>query len=292
MENAVLFSKLNKSIIDNDKGGFACYWNRLRVLFPILLQKMKINREVRVPLFFGDKMNVITGEIVSTNIISFSYSEIALTAIMLKLIGPGQLVVDIGTHFGYEALLASRLVGENGRVVCFEPIPATFKLAAKNLQRPNVQMYNHAVGAANGTVKMQNKPIVESAFNGISTDLTEADLIDIPLVTLDSVLAGRDRPVNFIKCDVEGFEMEVLKGSTNILKEDKPILALEADMPSPTDNSTKRADEIAAFLLPYGYRGYTFDLTGSTLKIGALNSFKVYHANILFVHQSKSAMID
>src|ERR1700759_4895596 len=107
MKNEFLFNKLTERIKINDKGGFACYWKRLPVLYPIILRKMKINREVSIPLFFGDKMNVITGEVVSSILISFGYSEVALTALMLKLIGKGQSVVDVGTHFGYEAILAS-----------------------------------------------------------------------------------------------------------------------------------------------------------------------------------------
>jgi hypothetical protein len=48
----------------NNKAGFACYWRRIPVLLPIVLQAMKINKEVNIPLFFGDKMNVITGEVI------------------------------------------------------------------------------------------------------------------------------------------------------------------------------------------------------------------------------------
>jgi FkbM family methyltransferase len=175
---------------------------------------------------------------------------------MLKLIDPGWFVVDIGTHFGYEALLASKLVGEDGNVVCFEPGPATYQLALKNLKKPNIKINNKAVGDFNGTVKMQNRAITASAFNGISKNDADTHLIDVQLVSLDETFKSRNKPINFIKCDVEGFELEVLKGGVQILKEDKPILVLEADMPSTGRN--KRGDEMAEFLSKSDYVGYSF----------------------------------
>jgi FkbM family methyltransferase len=291
MNNEALFEKLTNRIRQNEKGGFACYFRRLSLLFPIILQKMKINKEVKIPLFFGDKMNVITGEVVSSVLINFSYSETALTALMLKLILQGQVVVDIGTHFGYEALLASRLVGKNGKVISFEPNPGTYQIALKNLKKLNITLNNSAVGDYNGMVKMRNKPVTESAFNYISDESTEKDLIDVPLTTLDSTFASRERQIDFIKCDVEGFELEVLKGSVKILAEDKPILVLEAEMPPTEDNDTRRSDEIAEFLSEFGYTGYSFDLIDNNLAIDKLHGFRASHANILFVHKTKSALI-
>lgn len=291
MKNTALFNKLAHTIKINKKGGLACYLRRIPVLYPILLRKMKVSREVRIPLFFGDKMSVITGEVVSSILVSFGYSEVALTALMLKLIGPGQSVVDVGTHFGYEALLASRLVGNTGKVTCFEPNPAVYNLALKNLNKQNVTVYNSAVGDHEGSVKMLNKPITESAFNSI-TDSADADTIDVPLVTLDDVLSSRNKPIDFIKCDVEGFEMEVLNGCIQILTTDKPCLVLEADIPSENEHSTQRAGVIANFLSKFGYEAYAFDMRGSELIIDKLNNLKMSHANVLFVHQSKLLIIE
>lgn len=288
MQNDILFKKFISRISINDAGGLACYWGRRNVIVPMLLQKMGVNKEVNVPLFFGSRMNVITGEVVSTNIIGFGYSEVALTALMLKVVTKGQNIVDIGTHFGYEALLASVLVGETGSVNSFEPNPHTFAIASKNLNKPNIKLHNKAVGDHNGSVKMQDKPVTESAFNYVSHDNSEDNLIEVDLVTLDSALAGRKAPVDFMKCDVEGFEMQVLKGAADIITKDKPLMVLEADMPSESD---QRANEISTFLSEFGYKGYSFDLKDDKLVIADLHSFAVSHANILFVHQSKQAVI-
>lgn len=287
-----LNEKLNKQFIHrigiNDRGGLACYWARRSVMLPILMQKMKIHRKVKIPLFFGEKMSVITGEVVSSNLLGFGYSEVALTALMLKLITAGQNVVDVGAHFGYEALLASTLVGSTGTVMTFEPSPATYAIAARNLDKPNIKLHNKAVGAYDGMIKMVSKPVAESAFNSISDDESQGNLVEVEIVKLDSVMAAREKLIDFIKCDVEGFEMEVLKGAAGILTNDKPVLALEADMPS---ENTGRAGEIDEFLKTYGYTGYSFDLMDNKLIIAGLNSFAASHANILFVHPSKQHLI-
>jgi len=291
MKNEVLFKKLIDRITQNERGGISCYLRRLTVAIPIILQKMKINRVMKITLFFGDKMNVITGEVVSSSLISFSYSEVALTALMLKLIDAGQLIIDIGAHFGYEALLASKLVGENGSVISFEPNPATYQIALKNLQKPNIKLNNSAVGDYNGIAKMYNRPVTESAFNSITSESAEKGLINVSIVTLDSQFETSDKPVNFIKCDVEGFELEVLKGCVNILERDKPILVLEAEIPSAGKGEFKRSDEIAGFLSGFGYEGYSFDLKGENLLIDKLHTIEVGHANILFVHKTKADLL-
>ncbi|HJP63718.1 MAG TPA: hypothetical protein VJ844_09765, partial [Mucilaginibacter sp.] len=73
-----------------------------------------------------------------------------------------------------------------------------------------------------------------------------------------------------------------------IITKDKPMMVLEADMPSEGD---QRAIEITEFLSAFGYKGYSFDLKDDKLLIAGLHSFEVSHANILFVHESKQAAI-
>jgi FkbM family methyltransferase len=230
-------------------------------------------------------MNVITGEVISSGLINFGYSEVALTALMLKVLHEGDFVVDVGTHFGYEALLAAELVGKNGLVVCFEPHPETFKIACKNLAESNIEVNNMAVGSADGYIKMANNDITRSAFNSIDTALGDSASIDVPIVSLDSFFKERKSKISFIKCDVEGFEMEVLKGAINVIEQDKPIMVLEAEMPLENPERT-RAKQLAAFLKVYNYKPFNFGLQGQYLEIAELDRSQSDHANVLFIHES------
>jgi FkbM family methyltransferase len=236
-------------------------------------------------------MRVITGETVSSVILAFGYTELALTALMLQFLDQGQTMVDIGTHFGYEALLGCRLVGQEGRVICFEPNPLAFALARKNLLRfSQVELHQVGVGDQLTTLRLQNRPIWESAFNSFSEQLTQDDTVAVPVTTLDVALANRARPIDFIKCDAEGFELAILKGAHQILCEDAPLIVLEADMPTSEGKSSARAHQLAAYLNDYDYQAFNFDFNGK-FRIGALDSFPTHHANIAFIPKTSLGVL-
>jgi FkbM family methyltransferase len=286
-----LVAELLKRQRQNQEGGWDVIWQRRLVWVAQVIQKLGLHREVTVPLFWGDRMRVITGETVSSVILAFGYTELALTALMLCLLDEGQTMVDVGTHFGYEALLGCRLVGSKGRIVCFEPSPATFSLAKKNLLRfPQVELYQKGVGDQPATLRLQHRPIWDSAFNSFSTEQWKGDYVHVPVTTLDLALAKRSRPIDFIKCDAEGFEMAVLKGAHRLLLDDAPIMVLEGDMPTAEGRNTDRSRELADRLSAYGYQAYNFDFTDKLL-LGPLDSFPVHHANVAFVPQSRSALL-
>jgi FkbM family methyltransferase len=243
-------------------------------------------------------MQVVTGEVVSRSILTFGYSEVAITALMLHVVKTGQTVVDIGTHFGYEALLAYKLVGMHGQVICFEPSPATFAIAQKNFTGfPQIQLHQQAVSDQTGILRLQNRPIWDSAFNKLSGEQTKesekqtnCNYVEVPVVSLDHALANYTQPVHFLKCDVEGFEMAVLRGAHKLLSNNAPILVLEADMPSAEGRASKRAFELATYLKHYGYQACSFDFDGS-FQIGILDSFPVHHANIAFIPEHRTDVL-
>src|SRR5690242_21158110 len=91
----------------NRLGGWHARASRWRVLHWLMLQRLGYHRWIKVTVFWGDPMYLFIGETISKGILSFGYAEIALTALMLKVIKPGMRVVDVGAHIGYEAMLAS-----------------------------------------------------------------------------------------------------------------------------------------------------------------------------------------
>lgn len=274
----------------NQSGRRACIWRRRTVWLSQIIQKLGLHLEVTAPLFWGERMRVVTGETISKCLLTFGYTEIAITALMLRLLGVGQTMVDVGTHFGYEALLGCHLVGTEGRIICFEPSPTAFALARKNLSRfLQVDLRQEAVADQCGKLRLQNRPIWDSALNSLSTEQNEIDSIDVSVTTLDKVLAKRVRPVDFLKCDAEGFEIAVLKGAHNLLREDAPVLVLEADMPI-DGKSSPRARHLANHLNAYNYRAFSFDFDGC-FRFGPLDSFPVYHANVAFVPDSRPDLL-
>jgi FkbM family methyltransferase len=135
-----------------------------------------------------------------------------------KLIRPGFTVVEIGANLGLFSLLFSRLVGPQGKVFAFEPDKTLFLALQENCRRNpanNVTCYNYALGA-----KAETRTLYHSRVNSGDNRLAPSDRPDwfyevaVTTRTLDSFLA--DTPIDFIKIDVQGWELEVLKGMTEI----------------------------------------------------------------------------
>jgi len=274
----------------NKKGDFACRWRRRPVWGAQLIQKLGLEREVRAPLFWGGSMTVMTNERISGSLLTFGYAEPSITALMLHFLKDGDSMVDAGAHFGYETLLGSRLVGSRGSVIAFEPNPSAFRFASVNLRDSNnVRLEPKAVGDINGTAYLENRPISESGFNSLSCEKGGFDTTKVEIVRLDTLLADRNRRIDFLKCDVEGHELSVLRGAADILKNDQPLLVLEADMPSSDGMTSPRAHELAAYLDRYGYRPCNFDFDGQ-LQLGELDAFPVYHPNVAFVPRAHAAL--
>lgn len=126
----------------------------------------------------------------ASNMASFLWGqyEPATTAVVMKVVTSGDVVVDVGAHWGYFTLLAASLCGTRGRVFAFEPHPRNLALLSKNV-------------AANG---LTNVVVVQKA---VSNRAGTAELLQSPSTTghsIDSVLsqqlqgapgAGPSRPV-------------------------------------------------------------------------------------------------
>lgn len=154
----------------------------------------------------------------------------------MKYLRPGGCFYDAGAHIGYYSLLAARLVGEAGRVVAFEPDPANVHVLQENLSRngvSNVDVVPAALWSHCGVGTFQRsaaeRPDLSSrrgavvALNGRPPG---SGLINMKTLTLDAFAADR-RPPAMIKIDVEGAEIEVLKGAQKLIAQTRPVFLLE-----------------------------------------------------------------
>jgi FkbM family methyltransferase len=146
---------------------------------------------------------------------------VAERRLLRRLVRPGQSVADVGANIGYYALLFSETVGPVGRIACIEPEPdnlAELRRNVENNRLPPTDVFPVAVGASAGTVSLR------AGINGSVMEDGSGE-VQVPLRTLDELLA--DRPVDFIKIDVEGYEGHVLAGATRILNDQRPTLFVE-----------------------------------------------------------------
>ena len=174
-------------------------------------------------------------------------------AYLLRLPLAGQVVIDVGANLGIYSYWMSRAVGPAGRVIAFEPQPEL----ARHLEAMksafglrNLAVVNQALSSSGGS-RMLFRP--EPGGGGASFRRHDAswEQIEVKVTTLDDYYAD-EMPVRFIKCDAEGHEYDVLRGSRRILTRDHPTLLLEIH------DAEAAAGEIPRFLDELGYQGFFF----------------------------------
>jgi FkbM family methyltransferase len=138
---------------------------------------------------------------------------------------PGDAVLDVGANVGFYSLLASRLVGDGGRVFAFEPLPRNLFYLRRHLDlngAGNVAVHAVAVAEATGSefLDVQGDPSMAS--------FSERGLA-VPTVSLDQFFdAASAPPPSFVKIDVEGAESRVLRGAKRTLRVNHPTVLLSA----------------------------------------------------------------
>jgi FkbM family methyltransferase len=146
----------------------------------------------------------------------------------------GDIVVDVGAHTGLYTIISSKRVGQNGKVVAIEADPIDFELLSRNIKLNGL---THVIGLNHTVYSKETKlkfylPLAGTKSNTIMSDTikkTEEKFIEINPDRLDDLLQQngiRHSDVNWLKIDVEGGEIEILKGATKILSKSKDIALL------------------------------------------------------------------
>ena len=145
-----------------------------------------------------------------------------------RFIATGDWVLDIGANVGHYTLRMSELVGGNGRVIAFEPVPETFALLAANARlfpHRNVSLLNVAVSDHTDRVGMQIPHFSKGLTNYYQARITSDDeSLTILTLPVDSLSLPT---VKLVKVDVEGHELPVLRGMRLLIERDHPVLIVE-----------------------------------------------------------------
>ena len=186
-------------------------------------------------------------------------------AAVQSFISPGDDVLDIGANLGIFSRLLARLVGQNGHVYAFEPIPQTFGFLCHNLAKLKllqVEPVPFALSDADrvdvmviptyrwGSECWYDARIKASHPKKVNPEWRE---IEVHCKALDSFHLPR---ISFIKCDANYHELAVLRGGPELIRKYHPAILIEVN-PNP-DDPTTTAYETFALLAAEGYRAYCF----------------------------------
>ena len=155
----------------------------------------------------------------------FSEGEASL---FKQLIQPHFTVLDIGANFGAHTLLFSRLAQE---VFCFEPQRYVFDALMQTIKLNDLQNVVAICAAICDGKPVKYRDVDTSQENnfGASSFVGVTEGEDMPTYTLEGL------PCHFLKIDVEGMEMDVLKGAEKMIREYCPIIYIENDRPDQSD---------------------------------------------------------
>lgn len=177
-----------------------------------------------------------------------------------KIIRPGDYCADIGAHLGYFTIELSRLVGPQGWVFAVEPMPPFHDTLRRLLQKQkvrNVTLFQVALGGSGEFVEMGipeiggDKKFALARITDHNEHLHFARSIRVRNETGDKLFSGLPR-LDYVKCDVEGFEFEVFASMTATLRAHHPLLLCEL-----FDRGL--LNRLAGLLEPLGYRPYLLE---------------------------------
>jgi FkbM family methyltransferase len=185
----------------------------------------RLRTEAEVAVVGGSRMLVRTDDSVGRVLAISGVWEPNVTAAFSRLLSPGDVCIDVGGHIGYYTLLASRLVGRDGHVYTFEPSPANYRSLSSNLARngvANVTALQVAVGAGAGRAELYEGPGTNTGGATLSPLLGARrggqPIVDVEVRPVaDSVPEADWARIRVIKIDVEGYEVEVLRGLVPVL---------------------------------------------------------------------------
>ncbi len=142
---------------------------------------------------------------------------------------PGLVFYDVGANVGYYSLLAAKYVDNTGEVIAFEPFPKNIEYLSHHIllnRLTNIKIIPKALSDHSGKDKFF------CGNEASSCHINPEGNIEVTVSTLDAILKEESiRPPDIIKVDIEGSEIDFLKGAVNILKINSPLIFMAVHSP-------------------------------------------------------------
>jgi FkbM family methyltransferase len=199
-------------------------WNRLRAPYRRML--MGLAGPHGVPMIVGGQTMRLSPDVVNLN---WETVEVESYRVFAAEIAPGDLIYDVGAHFGTYTLIGVARGGPQTRVVAYEPCDLTRQYLTRHLRwngaESQVLVRPLCCGSAVGSATFFHRPGRPEGINGLlpQDGLTPTT---VRMTTLDREVEELKLVPALIKIDVEGAELDVLKGAARVLDEHRPRMLL------------------------------------------------------------------
>ena len=196
------------------------------------------------------------------------------------LINKNDIIIDIGANLGYYSSIFAERTGPGGKVFCVEPVPLYRDILISNTAKfRNIEILPYALGDKEGNATM-GIPVDQKFRHGLTriiekeNDKDTGTIFNVEIKT-PSGLFGELNSLDYIKCDVEGYEDKIIPGFETIISRFKPTIQIESDK--------SNFDYIDSFLNKSGYSGYI--VSGRRLK--PLMNRSCPDSDIIYVPENK-----
>lgn len=203
-----------------------------------------------------------------------------------NLLNDGDVVIDIGANLGYYTKLFSNWVGSNGKVYAVEPIREYVEVILWSTRgRKNIELLPYALGSENKSINM----IISGKHGYLRTGLPQVQAsgdagnyeFSFPAeMKRGSELFAGLQQLNYIKCDIEGYEEFVIPEIRNVIEQHKPVIQIET--------WGEQRPIVEKLLSGLGYGKY--ELGGSSLKKKTDNSIQAV-GDLIFIHDSSQDLL-
>lgn len=250
----------------------------------VLVNRIKIalfpsrERTVFVPLPWGCTIEVDLQDAVGREIYKQRLFDIAVSEVLWRLARKGDFVVDAGANIGYMTSLLSAKVGKGGCVHAFEPHPEILPRLKRNITEwqalpggARIELHELALSDVAGRAELAETGYF--GFNQGTASLAKRRQVahpgeitrshDVPCATLDELLG--DQAVSVLKLDVEGYEINVLKGAEAMLAQGRIRRIVY-------ESHRTEGGEIHDYLRSYRFEVMALEYDSSGVRLGATNA--------------------
>jgi FkbM family methyltransferase len=185
------------------------------------------------PTLYGIDLLIDTEDWIGEHIYFFGEYEAGTISVLQDYLHKGDVFLDVGAHIGAISCVASRLVGDKGSVYAVEPNPKNYKMLNENIRLnklKNIYSFQTALGSVVSAAQLYNRNEKDSGMASLIRDERAIGHgTEVTVTTIDRLIEEKHTGIpDFIKIDVEGYELEVLKGATGLLQSvNAPILCIE-----------------------------------------------------------------
>jgi len=182
-------------------------------------------------------------------------------ALVEKNVKKGDVVLDIGANIGYYTLIMARLVGDEGKVLAFEPDPDNFALLKKNVEANgyrNVTVVQKAVTDRNGEIKLYRSQ-ENMGDHRIYETTEDRPSVSIEAIRMDDYLKNHDVKVDFIKMDIQGAEYSAIRGMTALFEQNRHLKIVTEFWPHALKSFGVEPEQYLNLLQQHGFKLYKID---------------------------------